>query len=113
MQCRSQLQNKQRKEINKYHSFKNCRPSTDCTSKINNKQVNNAEHLNDTMPIEYSYYYAQKSGNLRQYHQNHPNDNITYSESFKIKLKMIGRIPVNGNIKDVEMTEHLKYLSNF
>lgn len=75
--------------------------------------MNNAEHLNDTMPIEYSYYYAQKSGNLRQYLQNDPNDNITYSESFKIKLKIIGRTPVNGNIKDVEMTEHLKYLSNF
>ena len=42
-----------------------------------------------------------------------PDDNLADSESFKSKIKIIGKTPNNGNEKDVEIMVPLKYLSNF
>ena len=48
--------------------FKNCVPFTNCTSKINNTQIDNAEHIDIVMPmynlIEYSHNYSKTFGTL-------------------------------------------------
>ena len=56
---------------NKKVIFKNCTPFTNCISKINNTQTDNAEYIDIVMPIynltEYSYNYSKTSGSLWQY----------------------------------------------
>ena len=54
------------------------------------------------------------------YYKGDPNNNLTYSESFKSKVKITGKTQImewkyngNGNAKDVEIIVPLKYLSNF
>ena len=53
---------------NKKVIFKNCAPFTNCISKINNTQIDNAEYIDITMPmynlIEYSDNYSKLSGSL-------------------------------------------------
>ena len=48
--------------------FKNCSPFTNCISKINNTQIDNAEYIDIVMPmynlIEYSDNYLKTSGSL-------------------------------------------------
>ena len=63
--------------------------------------------------IEYSDNYSRTSRSLWEYYKDDPNDNITQSESFKSKIKIIGKSPAAGNTKDVEINVPLKYLSNF
>ena len=57
--------------INKKVIFKNCAPFTNCISKINNTQIDNAEYIDIVMPmynlIEYSDNYSKTSGSLWQY----------------------------------------------
>ena len=57
--------------INKKVPFKNCAPFTNCISKINNTQIDNAEYIDIVMPmynlIEYSDNYSKTSGSLWQY----------------------------------------------
>ena len=48
-----------------------------------------------------------------QQYRDAPNDNITESESFRSKIKVTGKIPDDGNRKNVEIVVPLKYLSNF
>ena len=56
---------------NKKVIFKNCAPFTNCISKINNTQIDNAEYIDIVMPmynlIEYSDNYLKTSGSLWQY----------------------------------------------
>ena len=59
--------------------------------------------------IEYSDNYSKTVGSLWQYHKHDPNDNITQSESFKSKMKIIGKTPGACNKKDVEIIVPLKY----
>ena len=51
--------------------FKNCALFTNCISKINNTQIDNAEYIDIVMPmynlIEYSDNYSKTSGSLWQY----------------------------------------------
>ena len=63
--------------------------------------------------IEYSDNFSKTSESLRQYYRDNPNDNITQSESFQFKLKIIRKTPATGNTKDVKIVVSLKYLSNF
>ena len=63
--------------------------------------------------IEYSDNYSKTSGSLWQYNKDDPNDNIRNSESFKFKVKIMGKTPDDGNTIDVEITVPSKYLSNF
>ena len=98
---------------NKGVIFKNCAPFTDCIGEINNTQIDNAKYIHIVMPMynlnEYSHNYPKTSGNLWQY----PNDNITEPESFKYKIKITGKTPTAGNIKDIQIAVPLKYLSKF
>ena len=68
---------------NKGVIFKNCAPFTDCISKINNIQIDNAKYLDDVMPmynlIEYSNNYLKTSGSVWQYYKDNPNDNTVES----------------------------------
>ena len=61
---------------NKKVVFKNCAPFTDCVSKINNTQIDNAKHIDVIMPmyylIEYSDTYSKTSGSLWQYYRDEP-----------------------------------------
>ena len=86
-------------------------------SRINNTDIDNAQDIDIVMPMynlmEYNDNYSKTSGNLWQYYKDEPNDNIEDSESFKSKVKIIGKTPNNGNIEDVEIIVPLKYLSNF
>ena len=50
--------------------------------------------------IKYSNNYSKTSGSLWQYHRDDPNDDITYPESFKYKIKITGKIPAGGNKKE-------------
>ena len=56
---------------NKKVIFKYCAPFTNCISKINNTQIDNAEYIDIVMPmynlIEYSDNYSKTSGSLWQY----------------------------------------------
>ena len=63
--------------------------------------------------IECSDNYLKTSGSLWQYYRDDPNDNITQSESFKFKIKIIRKTPAAGNTKDVEITVPFKCLRNF
>ena len=67
--------------IGKKVIFKNCAPFTNCISKINNTQIDNAEYIDIVMPmynlIECSDNYSKTSGSLCQYCKEIPavNDN--------------------------------------
>ena len=108
---------RQADERDKGLAFKNCTLFTNCISEINNTQVDNAKDIDIVMPmynlIEYSDNYAKTTGSLWQYFRDEPDDNIEDSESFKSKIKITGKTPVNDNEKDVEIMVPLKYLSNF
>ena len=87
---------------NKKVIFKNCAAFTDCTTEINNAQVDDAQKIDIVMPmynlIEYSDAYSKTSGSLRQYYRDEPaldtNNEITdfpannnNSASFKFSRK--------------------------
>ena len=112
---------------NKKVILKNCAPFTNCISKINNEQIDNAECIDIVMPmynlIEYSDNYSKSSGSLWKYCKdiaavnnngvivNFNGDNDT--DSFNFKAKITGETNDDGDINDVEIMVPLKYLSNF
>ena len=63
--------------------------------------------------IEYSDNYSKTSENLWQHHKDEPNNNTEDSQSFKSKVKIMGKTPNDGNSKNVQTIVPLKYLSNF
>ena len=113
---------------NKKVIFKNCAPFTNCISKINNTQIDNAEYIDIVMPmynlIEYSDNYSKTSGNLWQYCKEIPDVNnegntvdfngANATDSFNFKTKITGQTADNnnnGNIAgrvDVEIMVPLK-----
>ena len=112
---------------NKKVIFKNFASFTDCTTEINNTQVDNAQKIDIVMPmynlIEYRNAYLTTSGSLWQYYRDEPaievNGNIigfhannNNSASFKFTQKITGQTG-NGGTKDDEIMVPLKYLSNF
>ena len=119
--------------INEKVIFKNCSPFTNCISKINNTQIDNAEYIDIVMPmynlIEYSDNYSKTSGSLWQYCKEIPAvnnagnivdfDGANATDSFNFKTKVTGQTAAdndNGNIAgrvDLEIMVPLKYLSNF
>ena len=112
---------------NKKVIFKNCAPFTNCISKINNTQIDNAEYIDIVMLmynlIEYNDNYSKTSGSLWQYCKDKPavNDNGNIvdfngenaTDSFNFKTKITGQTGNNGRIDNVEIMVPLKYLSNF
>ena len=111
---------------NKKVIFKNCAPFTNCISKINNTQIDNAEYIDIVMPmynlIEYSDNYSKTSGSLWQYCKeipaiNNDGDFVNFNganatDSFNFKTKITGQTNDDGII-NVEIMVPLKYLSNF
>ena len=107
--------------------FKNYAPFTNCISKINNTQVDNAKDIDIVMPmynlIEYSDNYSKTSGSLWQYCKeipavNNDGDIVDFNganatDSFNFKTKITGQTDNNGRIDNVEIMVPLKYLSNF
>ena len=114
------------KNIGKKVVFKSCTPFTDCISKINNTQIDNAEYIDIVMPmynlIEYSDNYSKTSGSLWQYCKDIPTvgddgdivdfDGANATDSFYFKTKITGRTNNDGIIK-VEIMIPLKCFSNF
>ena len=96
--------------------FKDCAPYTDCISEINT-QIDDVKDIDFVMPmynlIEYSDNYSKTSGRLWQYYRDDSAATILNSESFKSIIKITGKTPADGNVKDVEITLPLKYLSHF
>ena len=111
---------------NKKVIFKNCAPFTNCISKINNTQIDNAEYIDIVMPmynlIEYSDNYSKTSGSLWKYCKeipavNNAGDIVEFNganatDSFNFKTKITGQTNKDGTI-NVEIMDSLKYLSNF
>ena len=112
---------------NKKVIFKNCGSVTDCISKIDNTQVDNAEDIDTVMPmynvIEYSDHYSKTSGSLWQYCNgisavNNSGDIVDFNganatDSFNFKAKVTGQTDDDGQKNNVETMVSLKYLSNF
>ena len=112
---------------NKKVIFKNSAPFTDCMSKINNTQADNAEDIDIAMPIynliEYSNNYSKTSGSLWWYCKDIPGlnnngDIVVFNGAnatnlFNFKAKITGQTDDDGKINDVEIMVPLKYLSNF
>ena len=112
---------------NKKVIFKNCAPFTDCISRINNTQADDAKYIDRVMPmynlIEYSDNYLKTSGSLWQYCKDIPAVNkagnivdftaTNTTDSFTFKTKITGQTDNDGRIDDVEIMVPLKYLSNF
>ena len=85
--------------------------------KINNILIDNAEDLDNVMPmynlIEYNKNYSKKSGTLRNYAREISVDPITNSASFKYKISITGKTNNDTSTKKVEFPVPLKHLSNF
>ena len=108
---------------NKKVIFKNCNPFTNCISKINNTDIDNAKFIEIIMPmynlIEYSNNYSKTSRSLWQYYENIPavnndGDIVNFIEanatdSFNFKTKITGQINHDGEINGVEILVPLKY----
>ena len=97
--------------------FKNSAPFTNCISKMDNTQIDNAEYIDIVvMPmynlIEYSDNYSKTSGSLWQYCKEIPAVNnagniidftaTNTTDSFKFKTKITRQTNNDGRIDDVE-----------
>ena len=112
---------------NKIVILKNCVPFTDCITKINNTQVDDAQDINIVIPmynlIECSDPYLKASRSLWQYNRDEPAVNANSevinfpannnnSASLKFKQKITGQ-KRNSVAKYVKIIVSLKYLSDF
>ena len=104
-------------------AFKNCAPFTKCITEINETFIDDAEHINITMPmynlIEYSDNHSDTSGSLWQFKRDEiiGNTNLTNcnSSSFKYKSNLIGNTDADGATRKkegVKIAVPLKYLSD-
>ena len=80
---------------------------------INNIEIDNAKNIDIVMPTYNLIKCSDNYSSLWKYYRDQPNDNLTSSESFKSKIKITGKTPNDGNMKNVEIIVPLKYLSNF
>ena len=106
--------------------FKNCAPFTNCVTKINNIEIDNAQNIDLVIPmynlIVYSDNYSKTSGSLWQYCKEIPAVNnegsivdfngANATDSFNFKTKITGQTNNDGRI-NVEIMVPLKYLSSF
>ena len=109
---------------NKKVIFKNCAPFTNCISKINNTQIDNAEYIDIVMPmynlIEYSGNHWKTTGSLWQYCKEIPAVNNAglivdfnwANATDSLKTKITSQTNNDGRI-NFELMLPLKYLSNF
>ena len=108
---------------NKKVIFRKCAPFTNCISKINNIQIDNAEYIDIVIPmynlIEYSNNYLKTSESLWQYCKDisavsNTGDIVDFNganatDSFNFETKITGQTNNDGRI-DVEIMVPLKYL---
>ena len=105
--------------------IKTCAPFTDCISKINNTQVDNAKDNDIVIPmlnlIEYSDNYSKTSGSLWQYYRDEAvlidaGIIVDFTGNDTDLFKVIGIIASetgNNETKNVEVIVPLKYFSSF
>ena len=109
--------------------FKNNASFINCISKINGVKIDNAEDLDDVMPMynlyEYSKNYKKTTGSLWNYYRDEPNsgtdanNNITHSilnsEPFDYKANFMENGVTQNNLtkNNVKIVVPLKYLRNF
>ena len=101
--------------------FKNCAPFEKCRTEINETFVDEATHINITMPmcnlIQYSDNYSDTSGSFWHFKRDEITNNADVSNnnapSFKYKANLIGNTENNGTKNEVKIVVPLKYLSNF
>ena len=80
---------------NKVVAFENNAPFTNCISKINGVQIDNAEDLDVVIPmynlLEHSKNYRKTTGSLWNYYIDEPSDPLSSNfESFKYKTSITG-----------------------
>ena len=103
--------------------FKNCAPFEKCRTEINETFIDEATHINITMPMynltEYSDNYSDTSGSLWHFKRDEITNNADLTDgdnapSFKHKASLLGD---TGKIMEEKMVFKiavpLKYLSNF
>ena len=92
-------------ERNKGVIFKNCEPFIDCTSEINNTQIDYAKDLDFAMPmynlIEQRSLFKNRS--RWQYYRDEPAAAMINFESFKSKIKVTGKPPADGNSSTIKV----------
>ena len=102
--------------------FKNCPPFEKCRTEINETFIDEATHINITMPmynlIEYSVNYSDTSGSLWHFKRDEITNNADVTNddnapSFKHKESLIGDTGNNGRKNGIKIASPLKYLSNF
>ena len=102
--------------------FKNCAPFEKCRTEINETFIDEATHINITMPmynlIEYNDNYSDTSGSLWHLKRDEITNNADVTNddnapSFKHKAILIGDTGNNGRKNCIKITVPLKYLSNF
>ena len=105
-------------------ALKNCAPFRKYTTEINETFIDEADHINITMPMyiltEYSNNYSGASGSLWQFERDELIGNINLtndnSSSFKYKSDLFGNTDADGanrKKEGVKIVVPLKYLSNF
>ena len=105
-------------------AFRNCAPFRKCRTEISETFIDEAEHINITMPmynlIEYSDNYFDTSGRLCQFKRGEIIGNINLtnnnSSSFKYKSNLIGNTDADGanrKKEGVKIAVPLKIFSNF
>ena len=75
--------------------------------------MDTAQDIDIVMPIynliEYYNNYFKMYGSLWQYYKDEAGEDMEDSKSFSSKVKITGKSLVDGNKKDVEIIESLKY----
>ena len=101
--------------------FKNCAPFIECTSEIDNIQINHTKDLDIVMSmhnlIKYSNNYSKSSGSFWKYQKDEPSlnndsnivDRPGNSVLFKPKVKITGEAPAAGNTKDFKIVVSLPF----
>ena len=84
-------------------------PLTNCISKIDNTEIDNAKNIDVVMPmyILIDIPAANNNGNIVDF------NGANATDSFNFKTKITGQTNNNGGIDSVEIMVQLKYLSNF
>ena len=97
-------------------AFKYDAPFISCISKVNNILIDNAEDLEDVMPmynlLQYSKYYSNTIGSFWNYYKDgvyggvgSENNNVNYSnkdsKSFDFKTGIVGKLEVTNTEKEV------------
>ena len=102
--------------------FKNCAPSEKCSTEIDGTLVDEANFINNTMPmynlIKYSDNYSDTSGSLCGFEidevvNNRDLTNNDNAPSFKYRARLITNTEVGGTENGVKIAVPRKYLSNF